>query len=100
MGVCESTVPRIKKAYQERGSIDRKAGSGGHNKKRIDNFKEAHSKSIEANPKTSIGQLAKIHKVAESAIRNAEAGLGLKSYVRRKGQLLAEASWATRQAKC
>jgi hypothetical protein len=77
---------------KEGKSLERTKGSGGHNKIITDNFlNDLHCK-IEADPSRSIRKLAKDLNVSRMTVLRAVGQLGLKSYVRRRRQLLSESS--------
>ncbi len=92
VGCHKNTVFNVKKMEKDRGDIKRKKGSGGHNRKRTEEFLTGVAAEIEASPTTSMRKLAKELNVSEGLIRKAVKDLGAFSYVRRRRQLLTENS--------
>ncbi|XP_059094623.1 uncharacterized protein LOC131889516 [Tigriopus californicus] len=90
---CKKTlVYDVRRMVKEGKSLERTKGSGGHNKIITDNFlNDLHCK-IEADPSRSIRKLAKDLNVSRMTVLRAVGQLGLKSYVRRRRQLLSESS--------
>ncbi|QQP54836.1 Uncharacterized protein FKW44_007804, partial [Caligus rogercresseyi] len=92
-------VSNVKKLKDEGQDLGRKPCSGGHNKKRTAEFLADLSDTIAASPTTSMRKQAKNLGVSKDTIRNAVQDLGLVSYVRRRRQLLSDASKETRVIK-
>ena len=99
VGVHRNTVANVRKDVENRGTAERKEGSGGHNRKRTEEFLADLSNTIEADPSTSMRKLAKKAGVSEGTIRNSVVDLELTSYVRRRRQLLTKTTKKTRVAK-
>jgi len=91
-----SFVYKVKAIFKTKGTLQRKPGSGGHNKKRTEEFLTGLACEIEASPTTSIRKLAKELNVSRTTISKAVKNLGAYSYVRRRRQLLSE---KTKQAR-
>ncbi len=90
---------KVKKLRKDGKDLSRKKGSGGHNKKITDDFLKDLKMKINANPTTSIGNLGKSTSISRRSIGRASSFPGMKSFVRRKRQLLSERTRATRIAK-
>ena len=86
------TVERVRQRKNEGQSLERKPGSGGHNKIVTEEFLAGLACKIEADPTRSMRKTAKDLNVSEGTIRNAVGLLGLHSYVRRRRQLLSAAT--------
>ncbi len=93
IGCGKTLVDNIKTKLDNRESLARKPGSGGHNKKDV---KAAVKTSIAENPGKSMRMIAQELDIHEKTIRVNVRELGLKSYVQRPRQLLSEHSKKTR----
>ena len=92
-------VSKVKKLKDEGQDLGRKPGSGGHNRKRTVEILADLSNTIKASPTTSMRKQAKNLGVSKDTIRNAVRDLGLVSYVRRRRQLLSDATKEARVIK-
>jgi len=99
VGCGLTTVKKVKKLLSEGQSLQRKAGSGGHNKKLTDEFLADLATEIEANPTNSMRKTAKALNISEKSIRTAVRMLGAHSYVRRRRQLLTKKTKEARLAR-
>lgn len=88
--VSSATVYRVKQQQEAGESLTRKPGSGGHNKKRTEDFLTGLACEIEATPQKSMRTFAKELNVSRQTISEAVRNLGAYSYVRRARQLLTE----------
>jgi len=95
----KSFVFKVKAMKKAGKSLARSPGSGGHNKIRSEEFLTGVACAIEADPTASIRSMAKDLGVSEKTIRRSVGDLGAFSYVRRKRQLLTEATKARRVEK-
>ncbi len=94
-----SLVFKVKNLKNDGNGLQRKPGSGGHNKKRTEEFMADLEKKIEASLTTSMVKHGKMLGVSEKTIRNAVKDRGAISNVHRRRQLLSEASKVTRVTK-
>lgn len=101
VGVNIRTVRRLKKGKEEGKTIERAAGSGGHNKKRTKRFIKRLKSKIEADPTISIRRHANHLSVSDYTIRKAiKEDLGLKSFARVPRHLLTASLKEKRLARC
>ncbi len=99
VGCSRTMVAKVRQLKNDGNHLKRKPGSGGHNRKRTDEFMDDLKDRIDADPTISMRQLAKEKNVTPRTIRKAVKQLGLISYVRRRRQLLSDTTKLTRVAK-
>lgn len=85
-------VFKVQKLVKDGKDLKRSPGSGGHNKIIDIDFLTGLASEIEAMPTKSMVKLAKELKVSRTTIRRAVIMLGAHSYVKRRRQLLSEAT--------
>ena len=71
VGIQMSTMYKVIADYNERGTTERKPGSGGHNKKQNEEFLNNLRETIEADPTTSMRKLAKEKNISDKLICDA-----------------------------
>ena len=80
--------------------VSRKEGSGGHNKKRTEEFKRDMVEKIAQNPKVSARKLARDTGVSHSTVLETLKELGFKSYAQPVAQLVTTPQRGTRVERC
>ena len=98
-GVSMRFVAKVRTIVAAGGSFERKPGSGQPPGIRTEDFLCGLAAKIEADPTKSMQKLTLDLEVDEKTIRNAVKDLGLKSYIRRRRQLLTAKSKASRVEK-
>lgn len=99
VGIDPTTVRRVLKKFADRGTVERKSGTGSHQKKQSKKIKAKVKRAIKKDSALSMRKVAKKANVHESTVRRAVKQLGMKSYVRRQRQLITEKTRKTREAK-
>jgi len=94
-----SLIDKVKRLKKTGGGLGRKVGSGGKNKKRTEDFLIGVASEIEADGSTSYREMGKALGVSKNTVWRACKDLGASSYVRRRRQLLTEATKANRVMK-
>ena len=103
--ICQSVpcsrklISTVRKLKEDGKGMERKTGSGGHNKKLTDEFLADLKDKIKDSPTTSQRTMAKELQISRRSIGRAVDILGFTSYVRRRRQLLSETTMATRVTK-
>lgn len=101
VGVSKVTAYDVKKSIDQGKSLDRKPGSGGHNKIRSQDLVEEVRDKISEDPTTSMTQMAKELEVSDRTVRRVvHEDLGMHSFVRTQRHLLTTAMKARRLERC
>ena len=100
-GYPKSTVYRIVAKFDSERTVDRKIHKPRKDRKRTKTFLAGLNRSLKADPTQSMAKLAKKRNVSDRTIRRAvNEDLGMKSYVRRRRNLLTARSKALRLERC
>ncbi len=96
VGCSKALVSKVKKKVSKGESLQEKPRSGRPKKMDVG---PAVAATIEADPTTSVNQMARKLNVSVSTVKKRVDELGFKSYVRRHRQLLSEASQRSRMER-
>ena len=86
-GYAKSTIYRYINTIQQHGHVERKSGSGGHNKKLNNSQRAAIVRSAVDKRGVSARKIAKKYNVCEKTIRNVFNERGVKKYKRTKAPM-------------
>ena len=100
-GYAKTTVYRVVANFDAEGKVERSRHSPRSDRKRTKTFLAGLKRSLKADPSQSMSKLAKKRNVSRRTISRAvNEDLGMKSYIRRRRNLLTARSKALRVERC